>query len=79
MRSRLRHILLITAASGLLAAFALGYGQPMRVVVDRIGDLRPVPLLVGLGVAVLAMWNRGWMNQVAHEAVGVRCGATALV
>ncbi len=78
MRSRTRHILMIAVAAGLLAVFASGYGEPVRFMIGRIGDLRPIPVVVGVAVSMLAMWNRGWMNQVAHEAVGVRCGATEM-
>lgn len=78
MRSRIRHILMVAGAVGLLALFALGSGEPLRVVVGRIGDLRPAPVVAGVGLSVLAMWNRGWMNQVAHEAVDIRCGTAEM-
>lgn len=87
MRPHLRHlsmihrvtiIVTIVVAVVLLAGFASGYGQPILVVARRFGDLRPVPLAVGTAVSGLAMWNRGWMNQVAHEAVDVRCGAAEM-
>ena len=78
MRSRVHQILIITVVFGLLGVFASGYGDPIRFVVTRIGDLRPIPLAVGMAVSFLAMWNRGWMNQVAHEAVDIRCGAAEM-
>ena len=78
MRTRLRSTLMITVALGLLGLFSLGYGEPVRLVVGRLGDLRLVPLAVGIVVSLMAMWNRGWMNQLAHEAVGVRCGTAEM-
>lgn len=78
MRTRLRHSLIIAIAAVLLALFAVGYGGPVRFVFARLGDLRPVPLVLGGAVSILAMWNRGWMNQVAHDAVDVRCGAAEM-
>ena len=78
MRSRLRHILPATIAVALVALFALGHGAPIERVVAHLGDLRPVPVLLGVLVAALAMVNRGWMNQVAHEAVGLDTGSTEM-